>query len=225
MKSLRYSILFGIVAAILFESSARGQFLPPPPKPYQGFSTAPFVPASVMPQTAFAPIPSSFGLVPRPIGFRPITPIGGFFGGFPIYPSFGYGFGGYGYQPNINQNVNINLTIVPNEYGSNWRSWANPIEGLPPAPATNTNTAKLSLQVPVNAEVYLNDKKTEETGTLRVYESPQLTGGKQYKFDVRIVWTENGKQVEEKRQLTMSANESRTLIFLAAPTETTRLGN
>jgi uncharacterized protein (TIGR03000 family) len=216
MKTIKYSIWFGLVAGVLFESSAFGQFLPPPPRPYQGFSTAPFIPASVMPQSAFAPSPSPFALIPRQLGSS-LTPIGGFYGGFPIYP-FDYG---YGYQPNVDQNVNVNLTVVPNDYGSNWRSWANPMEGLPPVEPTNTNTAKLSLQVPPDAEVYLNDKKTEETGTLRVYESPQLTGGKQHQFDVRVLWTENGKPVEEKRQLIMGANESRTLIFIATPTTDT----
>lgn len=92
----------------------------------------------------------------------------------------------------------------------------------PPAPNTHPNSAMLTLSVPSGAEVSIGGKKVEISGT-RTFESPDLNSGETYTFDVRVVWKENGKEVVEKRALTMHAGDHQSLQYLAVPSSTLRL--
>jgi uncharacterized protein (TIGR03000 family) len=92
------------------------------------------------------------------------------------------------------------------------------LEGFPAQPESTTK-ARLILNVPENAEVSINGEKANLTGTRRVFESPDLTPGQQQNYDIRVVWKENGKTVDESRTLSLSAGESKSLTYIAAPSE------
>ena len=58
----------------------------------------------------------------------------------------------------------------------------------------------LSVKVPQPAaEVFVDGVKTAMTGTDRLYESPPLTGDKEYAYDIVVRWTEGGATVERKK--------------------------
>jgi len=71
--------------------------------------------------------------------------------------------------------------------------------------------AHFTLEVPAAAEVFLEGVKTRQTGTNRVFVSPRLIPGKQYVYEVRVRWTENGNLVEQTRSLTVAAGQRLTV--------------
>jgi len=172
--------------------------------------------ATVMRQSAFPYSAPTFGAQ------TPLTPhlsTFGYYGGFyPAYAPFGYGYGyggyGFGYNP---PQIQVNYTVEPPEPTGPARNFA------VPAPLGNDPTvAKLTLQAPTGAEVWLNDKKVEMNGT-KSFVSPALKPDDTYTFAVRVTWMENGKSVEEKRTLVVKAGEFQQLQYLALPPETTKL--
>ena len=85
-----------------------------------------------------------------------------------------------------------------------------------PVPAETGLTAKLTLRVPDGARVYLQGKMVAAPEVRTVFESPYLKPGESYSFDVRVVWQEKGKDVEEKRTVTAEAGEHKNLTYFAA---------
>jgi len=75
------------------------------------------------------------------------------------------------------------------------------------------NTAHLRLVVPPDARVWFGNSATQQAGTTRQFQSPQLTPGKDYTYDVKAQWTENGKEVTQTRRVDVSANSNVTVDF------------
>lgn len=60
----------------------------------------------------------------------------------------------------------------------------------------------LSVKVPQpSAEVFVDGVKTAQTGTDRLYESPPLTGDKEYGYEITARWVERGATVEKKKSV------------------------
>jgi uncharacterized protein (TIGR03000 family) len=75
----------------------------------------------------------------------------------------------------------------------------------------------LTVRVPENAEVWINGTKMTRTGTEREFASPPLTSGKDYSYDVRARWVEDGREVERTRKITFHAGERRNIDFQSPP--------
>jgi uncharacterized protein (TIGR03000 family) len=73
--------------------------------------------------------------------------------------------------------------------------------------------AILSLSVPRDARVYINDKLTKTDGTLRSYVSRNLIRGQQYRYRVKVVSDVDGKEVTKARVVTMRGGESNEVAF------------
>jgi uncharacterized protein (TIGR03000 family) len=59
----------------------------------------------------------------------------------------------------------------------------------------------ISVKVPQPAaEVWVDGKKTVQTGTDRTFESPPLEGGKSYRYTVTARWVERGQTFESSRE-------------------------
>jgi uncharacterized protein (TIGR03000 family) len=69
------------------------------------------------------------------------------------------------------------------------------------------NSAHLRVHVPANAELTFDGTATRQTGTDRVFVTPPLNPGKNYTYDVRVRWTEDGKTVERNRTVRVRAND------------------
>jgi uncharacterized protein (TIGR03000 family) len=90
----------------------------------------------------------------------------------------------------------------------------------PPEPASTLATssgraAYLVVETPLQADVWLEGVKSKQTGTTRLFVSPPLTPG-QYAYEVRARWTEDGREVEQKQEVTVQPGDRRTVRF---PTE------
>jgi uncharacterized protein (TIGR03000 family) len=81
------------------------------------------------------------------------------------------------------------------------------------APSAPDNAAHLRVIVPTGAKVWFDNSATQQTGRVRFFESPPLTPGKDYSYDVRATWTENGKEVTRTRHVDIRANAKATVDF------------
>ena len=198
-----------------------------------GMSRAPvIIPATVARQSALPLIaPPVSPILGRGLGYRNA------FGGYGGYGGYGGGYGGYGYggyyggfgsfgggypyyssSTQVDNNNNYNLDYsYQGPIGS-----PNSLLPLPPLANDHPYTARLSLRVPLGAEVWLQGKKIE-MGSSRTFESPELNPGQTFAFDLRINWMENGKAVEEKRTLSMQPGDLQSLQFLGSPTTIQRI--
>jgi uncharacterized protein (TIGR03000 family) len=81
-----------------------------------------------------------------------------------------------------------------------------------PEPRPNTATVDVLVADP-NAELWVNGNKAEQTGPARTFVTPELENGKPYNYEIRAKWTQNGKQYDQKRTVTVRAGEQVGLTF------------
>jgi uncharacterized protein (TIGR03000 family) len=79
--------------------------------------------------------------------------------------------------------------------------------------ATPEASAVIQVRVPADAELWFNGAKTEQTGTLRTFESPPLEVGTRYAYDVKARWTEGGKAVEKTFHVPLTAGTRTAVNF------------
>jgi uncharacterized protein (TIGR03000 family) len=73
--------------------------------------------------------------------------------------------------------------------------------------------AFLEIQVPADAEIWLDGYKATQVGTVRKFSTPALKPGVPFAYDVRVRWTENGSPVEETRKVVVQAGERTRVEF------------
>jgi uncharacterized protein (TIGR03000 family) len=77
----------------------------------------------------------------------------------------------------------------------------------PPAETGDVNTVTIRMHVPEGARIWFNGKATSQTGLDRTFETASLLPGRDYVYQVRVQWDENGKAVERTRDLTVHAGD------------------
>jgi uncharacterized protein (TIGR03000 family) len=70
-----------------------------------------------------------------------------------------------------------------------------------PAPPNEEGTCKVTVLVPADAELDFNGTQMSQTGTERVFVTPPLEPGSNYRYTIRARWTEDGKPVEQTRKV------------------------
>lgn len=89
------------------------------------------------------------------------------------------------------------------------------------APADPTSEARmpisgkalLSISVPADANVFVNDKLTRSTGQIRRYVSSGLKSAYRYAYQVRAVVQRDGKQIEETKTVRLTPGRKSQLSF------------
>ena len=168
----------------------------------------------------------SIGLGPSGFNYRGMR--GGFnrglYGGFGFglgfgYPGIGYGFS---YPPAFyNGDPGLYGTATfppPNPYADPAPNYVEPV--LPPAepaPAPRNDTVLITVQVPADAEVWIEGVKMKQAGTVRQFRSPPLQFGTIYQYEVRTAWKEATGTVEQTRHLAVRAGDQPSVTFLAGP--------
>ena len=89
----------------------------------------------------------------------------------------------------------------------------------PPATVTvpSDTKADVTVNVPVNAELWIDGSKTTSTGTVREFQSPPLTSGSRYSYDLRARWNENGHEVTQTQQVEITAGAHVSVSFPLPP--------
>jgi uncharacterized protein (TIGR03000 family) len=76
------------------------------------------------------------------------------------------------------------------------------------------NTARLTVRVPENARLWVDDRPSQQTGPLREFTTPAtLQPGQAYKYTVRAEWEENGRPVTQSRTVEFRAGGSAYVDF------------
>jgi uncharacterized protein (TIGR03000 family) len=172
-------------------------------------------------------------------GFHPGVPHGGvphggvnrrgFYPGgyYPGYSSYGYSlpyeyYAPYSYYPSYDIGVGSDPepTYVES-YGpvttsdsSNKRAFEPPPPVTPAAQADST--ARITVRVPADAELWFQGSKMTSTGSVRHFRSPPLGSGR-YRYEIRARWTENGRDITQTRAVAVSPGDHMTVEFPNRP--------
>lgn len=142
-------------------------------------------------------------------------PYGGFGGGFYGYPNFGVTpgwpdwYGGYG---------------IPAQNPPPANPLPSPLAmGVPDPNPPRANMAEFTVQVPHDAEVWIEGVKMSQRGTTRSFVSPVLKPAVSYMYEIRAEWTENGKRVSDSQRITVRAGARASVAFLARKSDAVAL--
>ena len=76
-----------------------------------------------------------------------------------------------------------------------------------------SGSALLTVLVPADARIYVNDLATSSVGTERQYLSRNLRNGARYNYQVRAEVVRNGKPVTETKSIKLAAGQNVELAF------------
>jgi uncharacterized protein (TIGR03000 family) len=77
--------------------------------------------------------------------------------------------------------------------------------------------AHVTVKVPADADIWIEDTATTSTGPVREFDSPPLTPGSRYSYEVRARWNENGHEVTQTQHLEVTAGAHVSVSFPVAP--------
>jgi uncharacterized protein (TIGR03000 family) len=176
-------------------------------------------------------------------GYRPFYGYRGYYRpAYGFYPSYGYGFYpyyyGYGYYPDyawdpylqaaatwpsVLSDGSAEVTPVYPEVETSGSTLTTGYQSSSPA-ATGTGqpdgVARVTVIVPPDAEVSFDDVTTLSKGAIRQYDSPPLTPGTRYTYDIEARWNENGREVTQTQRVEVTAGANVTVRFPAPPKAT-----
>jgi uncharacterized protein (TIGR03000 family) len=75
------------------------------------------------------------------------------------------------------------------------------------------NKARLHIQLPADAVLWLNGQRMRRTGAERDFISPELTAGETYVYQVKARWVQDGHAKEETIEAKVRANKTTTVRF------------
>jgi uncharacterized protein (TIGR03000 family) len=87
------------------------------------------------------------------------------------------------------------------------------------APAAQTpldrddRAARIRVRVPAGAEVWIDGTKTSQQGEDRRFVSPALEPGKEYYYDLHVVWGDGRRTFDENRRVVLHAGDLVNLDF------------
>jgi len=90
-----------------------------------------------------------------------------------------------------------------------------PVSAAAPAPADER--ARFSVDVPANAQLWVENTLTTATGTVREFQSPPLTPGRQYAYTVHARWTDNGHEVDQSQRVQFGPGDHVNMLFPVPP--------
>jgi len=156
------------------------------------------------------------------------------------YGGYGLGYGGYGgyYSPSY-------YSASPAYYGGDY--YGGDYYGGSPSYAYNSptvgyqsfypqgnysqqqqpdnNRAYITVMVPADAEVYFDGAPTQQRGPVRTFTTPVLDTGRNYTYQVRAKWTQNGQPMDQTRSLQVQPGRTATVDFNGAAPQQPPLNN
>jgi hypothetical protein len=84
-----------------------------------------------------------------------------------------------------------------------------------PAESPAPTRARLTLNLPPNARVWLAGKAVDTAINPVVLESPDLEPDQRYTFDIRVTWSDSRGEQERQRTVTVGVGQSTSLTYNA----------
>jgi uncharacterized protein (TIGR03000 family) len=124
--------------------------------------------------------------------------------------SFGYGayWGPRSYPMYLPRNA---LRLYAPAADDDMANLPGPREPTPSIPVT------IEVQLPAEAELWIEGRKMSLTGGLRKFISPPLLAGQRFTYEFRARWKEEGREVMRTQNLEVAAGEQHRINFLASP--------
>jgi uncharacterized protein (TIGR03000 family) len=89
-----------------------------------------------------------------------------------------------------------------------------PLQPLPLAPEDDPARAKVTLQVPETAEVFIDGEKLKLNGAQREFYSPPLPEGQRFAYQVLVRWSDGQRPLERKLSVTVGRGEKPMLLVM-----------
>jgi uncharacterized protein (TIGR03000 family) len=128
----------------------------------------------------------------------------GYYGGggySPYYQSYGYAPSYYNATP-VYSDYSDQATLAPTQVRQSYY------------PAAFQDSVNVTVLVPAaDAQVWFDNNATTQQGMQRLFESPSLTPNHAYTYTIKARWMENGKAVEQERQVNVQAGHNVTVNF------------
>lgn len=145
--------------------------------------------------------------------------------GYPGYTTGSYGTGyptgtyGTGYPAGTYSGYATGNYAAP-QFGNTYGPAPNMSGGYQYGTVQNqANVARISVQVPADAEIWVEGQRTRETGSVRNFVSPPLTPGRDYSYDIRARWNANGREHNVTKHVDVRAGSQVTVDFGRADEE------
>lgn len=135
--------------------------------------------------------------------------------GYPYYGSYGYSYPSYTPYPDVGSSPTYDPGYsgyegdVTPSYPDGYQAYYPPDA----APAQPDNTAHVIVSLPSDAELLFDGTKTTSAGSVREYQSPPLTPGRRYTYELRARWSENGQEVTQTQQVGVTAGAHVNVSF------------
>jgi len=150
---------------------------------------------------------------------------------YPYWLAVGLGWGFGGFWPNLYGGPGfgyVDQSLLWNSAQPTYNSQTYPPppdgQSYPPPPGMDPlaqpmagNTVHILVIVPIDAEVWFDQEKTSQNGLVREFESPPVSPGRFYSYDIRARWSVGGRNVESVRHITVKAGDRTTVDFSRPP--------
>jgi uncharacterized protein (TIGR03000 family) len=78
----------------------------------------------------------------------------------------------------------------------------------------NNAPATITVSVPENAKLTIDDAATTSTAAQRVFVTPALTAGKNYYYNLKVEYVQDGKPVVITKKVDVTAGNEATVNFI-----------
>jgi uncharacterized protein (TIGR03000 family) len=147
-----------------------------------------------------------------------------YYGDYPYsYDTYSYGSSSpayYGSYGDVMPSYPDAYTGVTPPAGSYQSFYPPATVGTDTASVQPDNMARVTVSMPADAEIWFQGTKMTSTGAVREYQSPPLTPGSRYSYDVRARWSQNGHEVTQTQQVEVTAGTHASLHFPVQPAPT-----
>jgi uncharacterized protein (TIGR03000 family) len=131
-------------------------------------------------------------------GYNLDDPQPGYFGGgrYREYYSYGRGYGLANFPGPL---PNYPYGYVPKSFRGYPSAWSPPRDAVPMPMIVGTAepVAYLDIKVPPDAEIWIDDARTQQTGSDRTFVTPPLPVDRASTYEIKAKWTEAGRSVEQ----------------------------
>ncbi len=161
--------------------------------------------------------------------------VGFYYGNYPAYRGFYpgyypgyYGYYGYGRNPYYYPQYGVvpyvpryytpyvyvprYTTVLTPGYTTVPYYVPDPVQRVDVTPRAG-NIARIEVRVPPGATVWFDGTRTQQTGAVRSFVSPELVPGYDYTYVIRATWVESGKEVTQERKLVVQAGQDYSVDF------------
>jgi uncharacterized protein (TIGR03000 family) len=172
---------------------------------------------TVVPYGPYGYTPGAYDYTPSPRSYAPS------YG--PRYSYFGSSFGNptygrYGYTPGAYDNSSPTYSYNTYRYNPWYTSVTVPdrfaAPPLQPASRRDDRTVRIQLRVPADAKIWFDGEATRQGGEVRTFQSPALDPAKQYSYEIRATWKQNGRTIERTRHVRVRAGDRMSVDLMGS---------